>query len=211
MYQILLESKQLKRNQITGMHLMVGFLLIGIGMVTWMVPDDVKQPALHFLNYFGLMYALLGFAIILICILFNKKIIQTKANAVIRIIEIIALLLMLAFSVYKKWYLPIGYSSVALTGIIITYLLEKNHKKDKKAIFNEKGIKIPGLRRHSNAPWSEINNIILKNNILTIDFRNNKLYQAHLSKNNTELNRQDFILFAKEQISNNSANYKEDW
>jgi hypothetical protein len=211
MYQIFLEGKQLKRNQITGMHLMVGFLLIGIGMVTWLVPDNVKQTALQFLNYAGLIYTLLGFIIIITCIFFNRKIIQTKANLVIRIIEIIALLLMLMFSVYKQWYLPVGYSSAALIGIIITYILEKNNKKDKVTIFNETGIKIPGLGRHSNASWPEIKNIILKNNILTIDFRNNKLYQAHLSKNNKSLNKEDFVSFVQEQIIKNVDSYKEDW
>jgi hypothetical protein len=211
MYQILLEGKRLKRNQITGMHLMVGFLLIGIGIVTWSVPNTVKQTALDFLNYFGMIYALLGFLIIIICILFNRKVIQTKANTIIRIIEMMALLLMLIFSVYKKWYLPVGYSSAALLGIILTYILEANNKKDKKATFNETGVKIPGLGSNSNRPWSAIKNIILKNNILTVDFRNNKLYQAHLSKNNKSLNQEDFVAFAKEKITQNIDNYKEDW
>ena len=126
-------------------------------------------------------------------------------------LEIIILILMLIYSAYKKWYLPVGYSSTALIGIILAYYFEKNNKKDKIASFNEKGIKIPGLGRHSNAPWSEIKNIILKNNILTIDFRNNKLYQAQLSKNNSLLDHNEFIQFAKDKISKNEKNYREDW
>jgi len=211
MYQIFLEGKQLKRNQITGMHLMIGFLLIGIGMVTWLVPDSLKQTTLQFLNYLGLAYALFGLLIIVTCIFFNKKVIQSKGNTILRILEIIALILMLIYSAYKKWYLPIGYSSTALIGIILAYYFEKNNKKDKIAAFNEKGIKIPGLGRHSNASWSEIKNIILKNNILTIDFRNNKLYQAQLSKNNTSLDQNEFVRFATEKISKNVKNYREDW
>lgn len=211
MYQIYLEGRQLKRNQITGMHLMVGFLLIGIGMVTWLVPDSVKQTELQFLNYVGLAYALLGFLILFLCIFLNKRIIQSKGNTVLRITEIIALSLILIFSVYKHWLLPAGYSTAALLGIIIAYYFEKNTKKDKRAEFNEKAIKIPGLGRHANASWSEVKNIILKNNILTVDFKNNKLYQANLSKNNKSLNQQNFVSFAKEQILKNKDSYKEDW
>lgn len=211
MYQIYLEGRQLKRNQITGIHLMVGFLLIGIGMVTWMVPNSVKQTALEFLNYVGLSYAFFGFAIILICIFFNKKIIQSKANTALRIFEIIALGLMLAFSIYKKWYLPVGYSTTALLSIILAYYFEMNNKKERKATFNEKGIRIPGLGRHTNTRWSEIKNIIIKNNILTVDFRNNKLYQTHLSKNNDALDIEALTSFATAQIKQNADNYKADW
>jgi hypothetical protein len=211
MYQILLEGKQLKRNQITGMHLMVGFLLIGIGMVTWLVPDSVKQTALQFLNYVGLIYAIVGFIIVIICIFFNKKIIQTKANSTLRILEIIALLIVLSFSVYKKWYLPVGYSGSGLIAILLAYYLEKNNKKDKKATFGENGIHVPGLGKHTNAPWEEIKNIILKHNILTIDFMNNKLYQAKLSKSNSVINYDAFNAYTKDKIDSNRHKYREDW
>lgn len=211
MYQILLEGKQLKRNQITGMHLMIGFLLIGIGMVTWLVPDSIKQTALQFLNYVGLAYAVLGFFIVIVCIFFNRRIIQTKANSALRIVEIISLLIILFFSIYKKWYLPLGYSGSGLLAILLAYYLEANHKKDKRASFNENGIHIPGLGKHTNAPWQEIKNIILKHNILTIDFMNNKLYQAKISKNNTNLDYNGFNTYTKDKIDSNKHKYREDW
>lgn len=211
MYQILLEGKQLKRNQITGMHLMVGFLLIGIGMVTWLVPDSVKQTALQFLNYVGLAYVLFGFFIVITCIFFNKKVIQTKANIILRIAEMIALIIILIFSLYKKWYLPSAYSGSALIAIILAYYLETNHKKDKVASFNENGIHIPGLGKNASAPWHDIKNIILKHNILTVDFMNNKLYQANLSRNNTFSDYEAFHLYTREKIDTNKHNYREDW
>lgn len=211
MYKILLEGRQLKRNQITGMHLMVSFILIGIGMVTWLVPNSVKQTNLQFLNYVGFAYTLLGFLILITSIFFNKKVIQTKANSVLRIIEIIALALVLIYSYYKHWYLPLGYSAAALLGIILAYYFEQNHKKDKTAQFDAEGIHVPGLGKHSNAPWEEIKNIIIKHNILTIDFKNNKLYQANISKNNPDTNNNDLIAFAKDHIEKNKEKYRADW
>jgi hypothetical protein len=211
MYQILLEGKQLKRNQITGMHLMVGFLLIGIGMVTWLVPNSIKQTELEFLNYIGLAYAILGFFIVVICMFFNKKVIQTKANAFLRFVEIISLAVVLIYSLIKQWHLPAGYSGSALLAIILAYYLERNHKKDKTAGFDEKGIHIPGLGKHTNAPWSEIKNVILKHNILTVDFRNNKLHQANVSKNNKNLDYSGFNQFVQDQIAINQNKYRADW
>jgi len=211
MHQILLEGRQLKRNQITGMHLMVGFLLIGIGMVTWLVPNSVKQTELQFLNYVGLGYALLGLLIVITCIFFNRKVIQTKANSILRIVEILALLIILIYAGVKQWYLPLAYSATALTGIILAYFFEQNHKKDKVVSFNENGIHIPGLGRHSNAPWEEVKNIILKHNILTVDFMNNKLYQANISKNNKLIDYEILNGYIRTQIDANKHKYRADW
>lgn len=211
MHEILLEGKQLKRNQVTGMHLMVGFLLIAIGVVTWAVPDTVKQTALHFLNYVGLVYLFLGVIIVIVCMFFNKRIIQTQANTALRIIEIIALSIILIYSLSKSWYLPAGYSITALLGIIAALYFEKIGKKDKKAFFNEEGIFIEGFFVKKRTSWEDIRNVILKHGILTIDKRNNKLLQLNISKNNIN---KEFVAvesYAKNLIKKNEDKYQKDW
>jgi len=210
-YTVFLEGKQLKRNQITGMHLMVSFILIGMGMVTWLVPDSVKQTSLQFLNYVGLSYVFLGLAILVVSIFFNKKIIQTKANTVLRIVEIFAVAVILLYSFTKKWYLPLGYSGAALLGIILAYYFEQNHKKDKKAFFDENGVHIPGLGRHSHTAWQDIKNIIIKHNILTVDFMDNKLYQGTLSTANNSIDKAAFADYCQNHIATNKEKFTADW
>jgi len=41
-YRITIAQNRVKRHQVTALHLMMGFLLLLMGVVTWMVPTSVK-------------------------------------------------------------------------------------------------------------------------------------------------------------------------
>lgn len=47
--------------------------------------------------------------------------------------------------------------------------------------------------------WVLLNNVVLKDNILTLDFKNNKLLQAEVEKN--DINETDFNSFARLQVN----------
>ena len=211
MYQIVLEGKQVKKNQVTGMHLMAGFLLLVMGFVTWMVPNSIKQQEFNFLNAAGIGYSLLGLAIIIICIFFNKKIIQSPANFALRILEVVALISILAYSLVQKWYLPAGYSGAALLGIILAYYWEKNGKKSRLATFNDKGVFIQGLGRKSELAWQDITRILLRHHILTVDCKDNKLFQLHLERNSNKVNGEEFETYCKIHIEAKKHLHKADW
>ena len=49
--------------------------------------------------------------------------------------------------------------------------------------------------------WNEFSNVILKDNILTLDFKNNKLLQAEIATKNS--NEEAFNTFATEQLNKN--------
>lgn len=210
MYQILLEGKQVKNNQITSIHIMAGLLLLVMGFITWLVPNSIKQKELNFLNYAGLGYVVIGIIIITATIFFNRSVLKQKVNKRLRIFEIIVFIPILIYSIYQKWYLPLGYATAALIGIILAYYFETRGKVNKTAHILSEGIKIAGLGKHSNMPWSEIKNIIIKYNILTIDRYDNKLYQLPLVKNTTN----DFETienYSKQQIIENKGKKEEDW
>jgi hypothetical protein len=50
--------------------------------------------------------------------------------------------------------------------------------------------------------WSLFSNVILKDNILTLDFKNNKLIQAEIETK--DVNEEAFNTFAKGQVNKNS-------
>ncbi len=50
--------------------------------------------------------------------------------------------------------------------------------------------------------WNDFSNIVIKDNILTLDFKNNKLMQAEIATQN--INEHDFNIFAIEQIAKSS-------
>lgn len=46
--------------------------------------------------------------------------------------------------------------------------------------------------------WNELNNVILKDNLLTIDFKNNRIVQAEIM--NQDINEDEFNAFTKRQL-----------
>jgi hypothetical protein len=213
MYKIPLEGKQVKKNQVTGMHLMAGFLLIVMGMFTWLVPNDIKQEEFIFLNWAGLSYAFLGIAIVIICIFFNKRIIQTKANFTLRILEVCALTLVLIYSLMQKWYLPAGYSGAALLGIILAFYWEKSGKQSRVATVHDDGLHIPRLGRNNLLLWQDINRVLFRHNILTIDCKDNRLIQLTVENTspNGIVNKEEFEQYCYKKIEEKKDLRKEDW
>jgi hypothetical protein len=52
-----------------------------------------------------------------------------------------------------------------------------------------------------NLSWPELNNIILKDGLLTIDLKNNRLIQQSVDESKTSINEKDFNDFCNEQLN----------
>ena len=52
--------------------------------------------------------------------------------------------------------------------------------------------------------WNELNNVILKDGILTIDFRNNKIVQAEIDDVSNTINEKEFNDFCSQQLKDKS-------
>jgi len=193
------------------MHLMAGFLLLVMGFLTWLVPDSVKQQEFSFLNNAGLAYSLLGLAILVICIFFNKKVLQGRGNFMLRVLELAALTPVIIYSLIQKWYLPAAYSGAAFIGIVLAYYLEKNGKKSRIAVFNDEGAHIPGLGSKSHMPWKDLERVLMRHRILTIDCKDNKLFQLDIETVPGNFSAEDFEAYCKVQVEAKKHLYKSDW
>lgn len=49
--------------------------------------------------------------------------------------------------------------------------------------------------------WNELNNVVLKDSLLTIDFENNKLFQQPILNSDWDFNEKDFNDFCKKQLN----------
>ena len=84
--------------------------------------------------------------------------------------------------------------SFALTGLFALRKL--------KVEIDNHHIAYPSFPRKKIA-WNEVSNLILKDNILTIDLKNNKLLQHTIDENeNEDLDEQAFNTFVQQQINN---------
>lgn len=211
-YQITISQNRLKRNQVTALHLMIGFLLLLMGVVTWIVPSSVKTESFAFLDVAGIAYASFGLCLIVVSVFFNRRLVQKPSgNQLLRVIEALVLLSILVYTLIQKWYLPFGYSAAALLVIVFAYLWEKDAQSDKVVAVSEKGIYIPGFFKSLNLPWQDISRVILKHAILTIDCHDNHLYQFPVTDVKADDPEEPLSVFSLRMMAAHKQLPKSDW
>ena len=98
--------------------------------------------------------------------------------------------------------LPMPYTW--LTAVyVIAAVMEKQVKFPREIAFDDEEIVFNTFPR-SHYHWSEFSNVVLKDGLITIDFKNNKLIQKELDSNVSPQLEQDFNDFCKERIRRKS-------
>lgn len=80
----------------------------------------------------------------------------------------------------------------------LTFLYAASQRQLQLGIDKE-GIIYPSLPQRS-IRWNELNNLVLKDGLLTIDFKNDKLLQTEIIESSARLNEQEFNDFCKAQL-----------
>lgn len=71
--------------------------------------------------------------------------------------------------------------------------------RELKVLITKNKIVYPSFPK-KNISWSQLNNLVLKDGILTIDFKNNKLIQQYLENGKPSPDQKEFNEFCKEQL-----------
>jgi hypothetical protein len=135
-------------------------------------------------------YAILGIVVTAINFGFEKifRKPHQKATAMQSTLLYYALIWLLFFHYYI-----IGAASLALA---VLYFIAK---REMDVIVYPDRITYPSFPS-KNIRWSELNNIILKDGLLTIDFKNNKIIQQLIDEKNT-VDESDFNQYCREQLA----------
>ena len=104
----------------------------------------------------------------------------------------------LVFFIFMYCYLGFWWPAVAILLIAIFYLVAI---RKLIVIFTENGIDYPSFPRKK-IQWPALQNVILKDGLLTIDFVNNKLLQTDIEPqpNEMRVNEKEFNDFCREQL-----------
>lgn len=132
-----------------------------------------------------------GVAGIVIIILYSayRLLISKTRNQKFYYGEGIFILFTFYFTFFEAWWLFIP---ELFLSVLVSFLLQK-----KSVYFNFYMIE-HRTRPYKRYKWNELNNVILKDNLLTLDFKNNKLLQREI---NTPVNEATFNAFAREQLN----------
>jgi len=90
--------------------------------------------------------------------------------------------------------------SIWLTIIhIVLLILDMLAKRALKIIFYTNGIEYPSIPKKT-IQWSELDNVILKDGLITIDFKNNRLLQSEIDTSAKQINETEFNYFCQQQL-----------
>jgi hypothetical protein len=172
----------------------------------------LKNESSRYVNIFGFLLTF-GSAV-----LFTREMLSRNSLVLpyfIGIIFIIGLLAWNAF-IYYKTDKEIYYSKALLIAglvwtrmpyfewlvIVFAFLaiLEYQAKRPLEIGFMQDHIIFNGLIRKK-VNWSEIDNVILKDGVLTIDFKNNRLFQKETDSGDNEASEQEFNMWCRTRFA----------
>jgi hypothetical protein len=180
-YIVVLKKKHQKTASLIGIFSALIFILL-IGIKTINDPSDRIFMLLVIVCFTGLLaYDIAQFR--------HKK----KTEMVL--VYLVALASLFLLNLPGK----IAYLALAITGYLST--------RPEEIGFSEKGIVFKSVFSKKIA-WSDLNNALIKDGILTLDYKNNKLYQAETDDDEDneeyEVSEEEFNVFCKEQLGKKS-------
>lgn len=102
------------------------------------------------------------------------------------------------------WFQQAGIiAAIAFAAVYIIVTLVKG--KTTTVLFSDDGIHLTRVFKTAIFPWKEMDNVILKDNLLTIDFKTNKIIQVEIVEQGRAIDETEFNLFCDEQMKTPSA------
>ena len=137
------------------------------------------------------IYILLGFyAMLSIVYYFYRK--HPKAP------ETFSLVMALLYANF--WFQQVGIIAVIIFATVYLVVTVVKGKRT-EVFFKDEGVHLARVFKTVVFPWTEMDNVILKDNLLTIDLKSNKIIQVEIMENSRMVDETAFNLFCKEHIS----------
>ncbi len=144
---------------------------------------------------------LIAFIFLLIAGIFNKKIITSLSKHLALLLFESVLIISGAIYFWSKGASLVAVSHAILAGAIVLFWIYLKKREDgEKIIVSEKNIILPGLSGDRIVEWNQLSNVIKKNDLLTVDFKNNRLIQVQVI-NADHIDEDEFNQFCQQQLT----------
>ena len=185
--------KQKDRSKIlSAFHLLIALIFI---LDLSHVHENGKRDWIFSAVYF------IASIFLFVVVIFQKKILKGLTQHLTLLLFESVLILFGAIYFWAKGASLVAVSHGILAGVIILFWIYlKKREYGETIVISEKNIILPGLSGDRLVKWNELTNIIKKYDLLTIDFKNNKLLQVQVI--NTDLiDEGEFNQFCQQQLA----------
>lgn len=214
-YRIELNKQHYKPRQATSLHLITGFALCGVGAFTFLLANanwiqTVFHAPLISSTILGSVSLIYGLIVLLLTFFRNKWLQIAGNNRHIRLASTIIGSILAIIFVLSQWWLAAGIAGVAAAANLFAFFYEQKAAQALVVNFNEELILLPATSRRRQLEWKEVERVMLKFGIITIDCADNFLFQWNVKKNDIEI--EEFEAFCAAKIeANRSKRDSEDW
>jgi hypothetical protein len=197
----------------TTLHLMLAFVLCGLGagcfVLYWFTAVSPKFTAAYrpFAG-FGIASLVTGIAIASISAFYKNWLLKGKRSLLLRIGEVALLAGGCAVFFMAGQNLPAGIFGIVAGMIAIAAVWEARTPGAQNIIINSTGISIPNGATTKLLRWSEVESLLLRHSILSIELSGNRLMQRSIKTDDTDstslelFSAENIQLHAKERTAN---------
>lgn len=200
-FELTLTEKKVKNHQIIALHLMIALAVIGAGAVFYTFTQEVKA--------YGLALIIGGLMLLILGIIKNRWLIKSRINRPLRMVELAVSGSILYYVVTNNMTPAIFMFGALCAAILFAFFYERESNTGLVIRINKDGLKLPlTLRKH--IEWKDIESIILKFGVLTINASNNRMFQWTVGEIKFDIT--SFEVYCKEQIAKGKElRDKNDW
>ena len=200
-YDLPVADVKTKPHQVTALHLVCALAFIGTGAIIYVYNYTI--------SLWGLALLGAGFALLIVTVARNRWVTR-QANVPVRIAELLIALAMAALSVVNQWKFPGVIFGILSAAIAFALYWEKAASQALYIQIDDTGIRLPAASRKRFLHWTEIEQVVFRYGILTVDCTNNTLYQWNIAGG--AINDEILEAYCLAQVENNIKNRrKDDW
>ena len=187
------EVKQKDRSRILYVfHLSMALFL---ALDLWHVQDGGRRDWV-----FSAVYSI-SCLFMFVAVIFHKQILADLTRHLSLLLFESTLIFCGAIYFWSKGIPLVAFSHGVLAGVIILFWIYlKKRVNGEVIIVSEANISFPGLAGDRIIEWNELANVIKKYDLVSFDFKNNKLVQVEVT-NSDNINENEFNQFCQQQLS----------
>lgn len=198
-----IKGDKVRPQQVTALHLFCSLAFIGTGAIIYVYNFHI--------TYWGLALLLAGLLMAALTIARNKWVTGTYVNLAFRAVELLISLAILTLSLIEQWKFPIGIFGVLSAAIVFSIFWERGAGQQLYVRIDEAGLHMPVTSRKRHIAWQDVERVLLRYGILSIDCVGNKLFQVEVS-GKSDLDNEIFEAFCDAQIAaGKEKRPKNDW
>jgi len=200
-FNLQLADDKVKPHQLTTLHLVSAFAFIGTGAIIAIYNYTIPG--------WGLAILALGLGILAVTIFRNKWTISPAINPIFRLVELAISAAFLVYAVHMDWKFPIVIFGGLCLALAFALYWERQAANKLFIHADDEGLQLPVLRRR-NLQWNEVENVVFRYGILTINTLDNHLFQWSID--DTDAKPETFEQYCNQKISDNIAKRRnDDW